>query len=283
MRKGLTFLQGVVFATAFGLAAPAFAELNANTVVATVNGEDITVGNMIVARAKLPAQYQSLPDDLLFKALLDQLIQQTVLKQQLHGDIPEYVRLSVEHEQRSLLASDVIEAVMEGAQTEDAIRDAYDARYSSDDGGDEFNASHILLESEEAALEIKSQLDEGADFAALAKESSTGPSGPNGGALGWFENGRMVPEFEAAISDMRSGEVSGPVQTQFGWHIIKLNDRRKLEAPEYEDVRDEIAQELAQQAVEDRISQLTATATINRPEIENLEPSVLRDMSLIEN
>jgi len=283
MRKGLTFLQGVVFATAFGLAAPAFAELNANTVVATVNGEDITVGNMIVARAKLPAQYQSLPDDLLFKALLDQLIQQTVLKQQLHGDIPEYVRLSVEHEQRSLLASDVIEAVMEGAQTEDAIRDAYDARYSSDDGGDEFNASHILLESEEAALEIKSQLDEGADFTALAKESSTGPSGPNGGALGWFENGRMVPEFEAAISDMRSGEVSGPVQTQFGWHIIKLNDRRKLEAPEYEDVRDEIAQELAQQAVEDRISQLTATATINRPEIENLEPSVLRDMSLIEN
>lgn len=283
MRKGLTFLRNVAFAAAFGLAAPAYAELNANTVVAKVNGEEITVGNMIVARAKLPAQYQSLPDDLLFKALLDQLIQQTVLKQQLHGDTPEYVRLSVEHEERSLLASDVIESVMEDAQTEDAIRDAYDARYSSDDGGDEFNASHILLESEEDAVSIKEQLDAGADFAALAKESSTGPSGPNGGELGWFENGRMVPEFEAAVAEMRPGEVSEPVQTQFGWHIIKLNDRRKLEAPDYEDVREEIGLELAQQAVEDRINQLTASATIDRPEIENLEPSVLRDMSLIEN
>ncbi|NHM18174.1 Peptidyl-prolyl cis-trans isomerase [Tritonibacter mobilis] len=283
MRKGLTFLRSVAFAAAFGLAAPAYAELNANTVVAKVNGEEITVGNMIVARAKLPAQYQSLPDDLLFKALLDQLIQQTVLKQQLHGDTPEYVRLSVEHEERSLLASDVIESVMEDAQTEDAIRDAYDARYSSDDGGDEFNASHILLESEEDAVNIKEQLDAGADFAALAKESSTGPSGPNGGELGWFENGRMVPEFEAAVAEMRPGEVSDPVQTQFGWHIIKLNDRRKLEAPDYEDVREEIGLELAQQAVEDRINQLTASATIDRPEIENLEPSVLRDMSLIEN
>ncbi|GLP87214.1 peptidylprolyl isomerase [Tritonibacter mobilis] len=283
MRKGLTFLRSVAFAAAFGLAAPAYAELNANTVVAKINGEEITVGNMIVARAKLPAQYQSLPDDLLFKALLDQLIQQTVLKQQLHGDTPEYVRLSVEHEERSLLASDVIESVMEDAQTEDAIRDAYDARYSSDDGGDEFNASHILLESEEDAVNIKEQLDAGADFAALAKESSTGPSGPNGGELGWFENGRMVPEFEAAVAEMRPGEVSEPVQTQFGWHIIKLNDRRKLEAPDYEDVREEIGLELAQQAVEDRINQLTASATIDRPEIENLEPSVLRDMSLIEN
>ncbi|MFY1712630.1 peptidylprolyl isomerase [Tritonibacter mobilis] len=283
MRKGLTFLRSVAFAAAFGLAAPAYAELNANTVVAKVNGEEITVGNMIVARAKLPAQYQSLPDDLLFKALLDQLIQQTVLKQQLHGDTPEYVRLSVEHEERSLLASDVIESVMKDAQTEDAIRDAYDARYSSDDGGDEFNASHILLESEEDAVNIKEQLDAGADFAALAKESSTGPSGPNGGELGWFENGRMVPEFEAAVAEMRPGEVSEPVQTQFGWHIIKLNDRRKLEAPDYEDVREEIGLELAQQAVEDRINQLTASATIDRPEIENLEPSVLRDMSLIEN
>ena len=283
MRKGLTFLRSVAFAAAFGLAAPAYAELNANTVVAKVNGEEITVGNMIVARAKLPAQYQSLPDDLLFKALLDQLIQQTVLKQQLHGDTPEYVRLSVEHEERSLLASDVIESVMEDVQTEDAIRDAYDARYSSDDGGDEFNASHILLESEEDAVNIKEQLDAGADFAALAKESSTGPSGPNGGELGWFENGRMVPEFEAAVAEMRPGEVSEPVQTQFGWHIIKLNDRRKLEAPDYEDVREEIGLELAQQAVEDRINQLTASATIDRHEIENLEPSVLRDMSLIEN
>ncbi|MFY1706983.1 peptidylprolyl isomerase [Tritonibacter scottomollicae] len=283
MRKGLTFLQSVVAATVFGLAIPAYADQNAQTVVAKVNGEEITVGHMIVARSKLPAQYQSLPDDVLFKALLDQLVQQTTLKQQLHGEVPERVRLSVENEQRSLLASEVIEAIMESSQSEDAIRDAYDARYSTGDGGDEFDAAHILVETEEEANEIKSQLDEGADFAALAKESSTGPSGPNGGALGWFTNGQMVPEFEEAVMDLRAGGVSEPVETQFGWHVIKLNERRKLEAPEFDEVRDEIAQELSVQAVEDRVSQLTANATIERPVIEDLDPSILRDMSLINN
>ncbi|MCG7628340.1 peptidylprolyl isomerase [Epibacterium sp. MM17-32] len=283
MRKGLTFLRGVVAATVFGLTVPAYAEQTANTVIAKVNGEEITLGHMIVARSKLPAQYQSLPDDVLFNALLDQLIQQTTLKQQLHGDVPELVRLSVEHEKRSLLASTVIETIMENAQSEDAIREAYDARYSTGDGGDEFNASHILLETEEAAIDIKEQLDAGADFASLAKESSTGPSGPNGGALGWFQNGRMVPEFEAAVTEMRAGEVSDPVQTEFGWHVIKLHERRKLEAPDFDEVREEIAQELAVQAVEDRVNQLTANAMIERSEIEDLDPSALRDMSLIQN
>ncbi|MAW08270.1 MAG: peptidylprolyl isomerase, partial [Halobacteriovoraceae bacterium] len=235
MRKGLTFLQGLAAVAVFSLTGPATAEQHANTVVAKVNGEEITVGHMIVARAKLPAQYQSLPDDVLFNALLDQLIQQTALKQQLHGDVPEHVRLTVENEERSLLASEVIESIMAGAQTEDAIRDAYDAKYSTGDGGDEFNASHILVETEEEAKEIKGELDAGADFAALAQESSIGPSGPNGGSLGWFGNGRMVPEFEAAVAAMRAGDVSQPVKTQFGWHVIKLNERRKLEAPDYKD------------------------------------------------
>ncbi|WP_420004571.1 peptidylprolyl isomerase [Arenibacterium sp. LLYu02] len=283
MRKGLTFLQGLAAVAVFSLTGPAKAEQHANTVVAKVNGEEITVGHMIVARAKLPAQYQTLPDDVLFNALLDQLIQQTALKQQLHGDIPEMVRLTIENEERSLLASEVIESVMAAAQTEDAIRDAYDAKYSSSDGGDEFNASHILVETEEEALEVKKELDGGADFAALAQESSIGPSGPNGGALGWFGNGRMVPEFEAAVAAMRPGEVSMPVKTQFGWHVIKLNERRKLEAPDFKDVKDEIAQEIAVQAVEDRVNQLTAAARIERPEIEGMDPSILRDMSLLKN
>lgn len=283
MRKGLTFLQGLAAVAVFSLAGPVRAEQHASTVVAKVNGEEITVGHMIVARAKLPAQYQTLPDDVLFNALLDQLIQQTALKQQLHGDVPETVRLTIENEERSLLASEVIESIMAAAQTEDAIRDAYDAKYSTGDGGDEFNASHILVETEDEAKEIKKELDDGAEFAALAQESSIGPSGPNGGALGWFGNGRMVPEFEAAVSAMRPGEVSNPVKTQFGWHVIKLNERRKLEAPDYKDVKDEIAQEIAVQAVEDRVNQLTAQARIERPEIVDMDPSILRDMSLLKN
>ncbi len=281
MRKGLTFLQGLAAAAVLGLAGPAIAEQHANTVVAKVNGEEITLGHMIVARSKLPAQYQSLPDDVLFNALLDQLIQQTALKQELHGDLPRHIRLTIENERRSLLASEVIDSIMQGAQSEDAIRDAYDAKYSTGTGGDEFNAAHILVETEEEAQEIKNQLDAGADFAALAQESSIGPSGPNGGALGWFGNGRMVPEFEAAVSEMRAGQISDPVQTQFGWHVIQLIERRKLEAPDFTDVREEIAQELAVQAVEDRVNQLTARAAIERPDLGDMDPSMLRDLSLI--
>lgn len=130
---------------------------------------------------------------------------------------------------------------------------------------------------------MKSELDAGADFATLAKEKSTGPSGPNGGDLGWFTTGRMVPEFEQAVLQLNSGEVSGPVQTQFGWHVILLHERRKTEAPEFEEVRAQLADELRQKAVEDRVNELTAASAIERPEIEDLDHAILKDLSLVRN
>lgn len=283
MRKGLTFLRSMTLAAGLALPLAAFAAPHANTVVATVNGEDITIGHMVMARENLPEQYKQLPDDVLYNAILDQLVQQTALKQQLHGEVPQYVQLSVENEKRAMLAADVIQMVMEKAITEDKLRAAYDAKYSTGEGGDEFHAAHILLESEEDALDVKKELDAGADFATLAKERSTGPSGPNGGDLGWFATGRMVPEFEEAVLSLKSGEVSAPVETQFGWHVILLHDRRKTEAPEFEEVRGQLSEELRQTAVEARVNELTAAAEIDRPEIEDLDPAILKDLSLIRN
>lgn len=283
MRKGLTFLRSMTLAAGLALPLAAFAAPHANTVVATVNGEDITIGHMVMARENLPEQYKQLPDDVLYNAILDQLVQQTALKQQLHGEVPQYVQLSVENEKRAMLAADVIQMVMEKAITEDKLRAAYDAKYSTGEGGDEFHAAHILLESEEDALDVKKELDAGADFATLAKERSTGPSGPNGGDLGWFATGRMVPEFEEAVLALKSGEVSAPVETQFGWHVILLHDRRKTEAPEFEEVRGQLSEELRQTAVEARVNELTAAAEIDRPEIEDLDPAILKDLSLIRN
>ncbi|CUH86493.1 Foldase protein PrsA precursor [Phaeobacter sp. CECT 5382] len=283
MRKGLTFLQGAALAAFMALPLPAMAAPHANTVIATVNGEDITLGHMIMARESLPDQYKQLPDDVLYNAILDQLIQQTALKQQLHGGMPHYVRLSVENEERALLAANVIENVMKSASDEDALRKAYEDKYSEGDGGDEFRAAHILVESEADALEIKEELDAGADFDILAKERSTGPSGPNGGDLGWFSRGRMVPEFEEAVLDLRAGEISAPVETQFGWHLILLNERRKTAAPSFEDVRAELSQELQNAAVEAHVSDLTAAAVIDRPEIDDLDPAILNDLSLVRN
>ncbi|AUQ76115.1 peptidylprolyl isomerase [Phaeobacter piscinae] len=283
MRKGLTYLSGLALAAALTLPMSATAEPHANTVVAAVNGEEITIGHMIIARATLPQQYQQLPDDVLYDAILDQLIQQTSLKQELNGEVPKYVALSLENEARSLLAADVIEKVMENAASDEDLRSAYDEKYTDGTGGDEFNASHILVETEEDAAEIRAELDAGADFATLARERSTGPSGPNGGELGWFGKGRMVPEFEEAVLVMGAGDVSAPVQTQFGWHVIKLNDRRTSAAPTFDEVREELATQMRQDAVEERVLSLTTAATIERPEIEDLDPSILKNLDLVRN
>ena len=263
--------------------AAAGAEPGAETVVARVNGQEITIGHMIVARATLPQQYQQLPPDVLYDAILNQLIQQSALEQSEKGDEPLHVRLSLENEKRSLMAAQAIEKIMAGSASEGEIKAAYEARYADGFGGDEFNASHILVESEEAAKAVRAEVENGGDFAEVAKAKSTGPSGPSGGALGWFKPGDMVPEFSAAVEAMEPGQVSEPVQTQFGWHIIKLNEKRRAEAPALEQVSDEIAQELRRKAVEEAVAALTAKATIDRPEVEGLDPAILGDLSLIGN
>ena len=123
-------------------------------------------------------------------------------------------------------------------------------------------------------------LAEGADFAELAQERSTGPSGPNGGQLGWFTAGMMVPDFEEAVFALEVGEVSAPVQTQFGWHVVVLNDMRDQEAPALEDVRAELEDGLRRARVDAAITELSAAADVVRPEI-TIDPAVIRDLDLL--
>ncbi|TDK44397.1 peptidylprolyl isomerase [Antarcticimicrobium luteum] len=282
MPKGLTFLPALAFAALMAL--PALAEgPGADTVVARVNGQEIRLGHVIIARASLPQQYQQLPPEVLYDAILEQLIQQSALEQA-HGDeIPNGVKLSLENERRSLLAAEEIEKIMATAAGEDDLRAAYEAQYGAAYDEREFNASHILVETEEEAQAIKAELDGGADFAALAKEKSTGPSGPNGGELGWFEKGMMVPEFETAVMTLEPGQVSDPVQTQFGWHVVKLNESRQKEAPDFDSVRDDLAGELRQKAVSERVDALVAAAEVERPEVEGLEPTMIHNLDLLRN
>jgi peptidyl-prolyl cis-trans isomerase C len=281
MPKGFTFLPAMALTLAISLPQPSLAEPDAATVVARVNGQEITLGHMIIAHATLPAQYRQLPPDVLYNAILDQLVQQTALAQSFEGEVPGHVALSLENERRSLIAGEQVEAIMQGAASEEEIKAAYDAEYADGTGGNEYNASHILVETREEAEAIKAELDGGADFADTAKERSTGPSGPNGGQLGWFGKGAMVPEFESAVIALSPEEISEPVQTQFGWHVIRLNETRKAEAPALEEVRDEIANQLRQDAVRARVDELTAAAEIERPAIENLNPEILRDLDLV--
>jgi peptidyl-prolyl cis-trans isomerase C len=278
MQKPLTFLSSLALAAAVALPVAAQDEPSVDTVVATVNDTEITLGHMLVARASLPQQYQQLPDDVLFQGILDQLVQQTALADSFTGELPPRVTLSIENETRSLTAGEAIEGVMAEDVSDEELQAAYDAQYKDAEPEQEFNASHILVETKEEADAIKVELDGGADFAEVAKEKSTGPSGPGGGSLGWFGPGMMVPEFEEAVAGMEAGGVSEPVETQFGWHVIKLNETRTGEAPALEDVREELETQVRQTKVQEAIESLTEAAEVDRSAAEGIDPTVLKNI-----
>ena len=263
------------------LALPAAAQ-DASKVVATVNGTDITIGHMIVARATLPPQFQELPDQVLFDGILEQLVQQTLLAQSFEGELPNRAQLSLQNETRSLTAGEAMELVLETAITPEAVQAAYDARFDGVPATTEYNASHILVETEETALAVIEEITGGADFAETAQTRSTGPSGPNGGQLGWFGTGAMVPSFEAAVVALEVGGLSAPVQTQFGWHVIILNDTRVKERPTLEEVRGELEEDVRAAAVDARIAELTTEADIDQPDVTDVDPAVLKDLTLVD-
>jgi len=229
-------------ACVFGLVAPAAAQdVSADTVVATVNGTAITLGHMIVLRETLPDQYQALPDDVLFKGILEQLIQQAALEQSLAGKTTKRDALALENSRRGYLSGVALEGVVAAAVTDTALQAAYDAKYAGAGGQTEYHAAHILVDTQEKAAALKAEIDTGADFAELARANSTDGAAESGGDLGWFGPGMMVKPFEDAVLAMKPGEVAGPVQTQFGWHLIKLAETRIASAPPLDQVRDELA------------------------------------------
>jgi len=263
-----------------GFAQDTSADVDGSTVLATVNGEAITVGHLITMLGMLPPQYQGLPDQMLFDGMLEQLVQQQVLASIAAEDISASVQLGLDNERRAFLAAMLLDDIAAQEISEADIEAQYDAVFGSAGGETEFNASHILLETEEEALAIIDQLAEGADFAELAAEFSTGPSGPNGGSLGWFGVGRMVPEFEAGVLALQVGEVSPPVQTQFGWHVILLNETREIAPPDLETVRGQLVADLQQQRVDDAVEAYTMEAEIDRPALD-IDASVIRNLDLL--
>ncbi len=260
-------------------------DYDASTVLATVNGTDITLGHAIVMRERLPAQYQDLPDDVLLPGIVEQLVDQTLLAGSVSGepqDDPLEVRLHLENERRGTLAARVVQQSVAEAVDEAAIQAAYDEMVAAFEPQPEFNAAHILVDSEEKAVALKAELDAGADFAELAAANSADGSAAQGGSLGWFGPGQMVPEFEQAVSGMEPGAVAGPVQTQFGWHLIKLEDKRTSAPPPLDQVRPEIENQVRQQALQAQLETLRAEAEITMPE--TMPPAgAISDTSLVEN
>ncbi|WP_210878210.1 peptidylprolyl isomerase [Roseovarius autotrophicus] len=279
------FLSSVAVA-ALTLGAPAMAQEDApalDTVMATVGETEITLGHMLALRASLPEQYAQLPAEILFRGVLDQLVQQTLLMQALDGAPSAVTLLRLDNERRAILASEVIQKVTDDAATEENLQAAYNAAFAEAEDETEYRAAHILVETEEEAARLVTEIEDGANFAALAQERSIGPSGPSGGELGWFSEGVMVQEFFDAVAALEVGAVSGPVQTQFGWHVIRLNETRIKERPTLDEVRPELTDDLQRQAFEAYLASLQAETRIERAVGDAADPELINRFDLLEN
>ncbi|VDS07142.1 putative parvulin-type peptidyl-prolyl cis-trans isomerase precursor [Paracoccus haematequi] len=274
-----TSILAALLATALPIAAMA-QDKGADTVVATVDGTPITLGEMIVMKeaASQDPQMAELGDGALYEMMLDQLIQQTAVAAA--GKESAGVRAQLEIQRRNTLAASAIAEVAKAQPTDQEIQAAYDGLFAQAEPVTEYSAAHILVDSEEKAREIKAELDGGADFGTLAEQSSTGPSGPNKGDLGWFAADQMVKPFADAVAGMDKGQISDPVQTEFGWHIIKLNDTRLRDVPPLDQVRDQISQMVLRDKVQAEIQRLTAAATVEKTE--GIDPAWLSKTDLLE-
>jgi peptidyl-prolyl cis-trans isomerase C len=269
-------------ALGLGFALPAVAQdPSAATVLATVNGVEITLGDLIITRDGLPEQYKALPDDVLFNGLLEQLVQQEALLQSLGPNLTTRDTLALLDQRRNYLANVAVSAGIAAAVTEETIQAAYDARYKNAQPALEYHASHILVDTEEKSTELLKQIQGGAAFAEVAKANSTDGSAASGGDLGWFGTGAMVKPFEDAVIAAKVGEVAGPIKTDFGWHLILVTETRNAAAPALDEVRAEIGAELQKAAIADFIKSVTDTAQITRTETV-IDPALIKDLTLLD-
>ena len=248
------------------LAGTAAAQEAADTVVATVNGDPIYRSEVVEAIAALPPQYQQVPVEVLIPAIAEQVAIGRVIVAQAEAagidDDPDVLgRLALAR--TNILQEVWLQTQVDEQMTEEAVADAYQTFLGANPAEEEISARHILVETEEDAIDLIGQLDDGADFGTLAREHSIGPSGAAGGDLGWFRQGQMVQPFGDAAFALEVGTYTAePVQTQFGWHVIILDDRRMADPPALEDVRGELEGQLAQQFMQELIEQIRAGADI---------------------
>jgi peptidyl-prolyl cis-trans isomerase C len=251
-------------------------------VLATVNGVEITERDIEIARAEIGEQIASMPAEerrrnLLLYIIENQLLADAALSDKIDtGDAAKEV---MAYYRRRALHDLYYDAKIRGAVSEQEAKKSYDEQVKKIDSKPEVSARHILVKSEEDALDIIERLNRGSDFAELAKEKSTGPSGAQGGDLGYFSKGQMVPEFDKVVFTLKKGDISEPVKTQFGWHVIKLEDKRDSKPPSFDTVKGQLMSGMVRQKAVEVITGLRASAKIDivDPEIKKaLEAAGMR-------
>lgn len=261
---GLAAVAAIAFA-AHGYSAQA-QDAAGETVVVTVDGKNITEADMKLAEGEIGSELGQLPPDVKRRALAEYLIDNQLFANAADaaklGDTPEFKKHMAYLRERAL-REQYFEKNLKGTVSVDEAQKIYNARVAELKPEVEFAARHILVSDEAKAKELRAKLAAGGDFAQLAKENTldTG-SKEQGGLLGYFGMGQMVPEFEATVAKMQKGELSEPVKTQFGWHIIKLEDRRNKAPPTFDQVKDTIMNSLAVRKAQEASTALRGKAKV---------------------
>jgi len=269
MKKGL-IRMAVTGALVLGVSGVAWAEDKpaSDVVSAVVNGDKIYLDEVQDAQYLLPPQFRQMPFDAVYGLLLNSVIDRklTAAEGRKKGlqDNAE-VKKQLKRIEEQLVQRAFLGKYIEKRVTDEKINEAYKKLVAEFKSEEEVHARHILLETEEQAKEVIAELNDGKDFAETAKSKSKGPSGANGGDLGFFAAGTMVPPFAKAAFALGEGEVTKePVQTQFGWHVIKVEAKRMTSAPALEEVREQVESDLAREIGAKLLDDLRSAASIER-------------------
>jgi peptidyl-prolyl cis-trans isomerase C len=261
--------RAAVVAILAAVASPALAATaEEDPVVAKVDGVEIHRSQALEVRRRLPPQMQQVPDQMIMPVLTNividtKLVAAEARRQDLQSD-PE-VREQMAKLEDLVLEQVLLTRIVEKSLTDEALQKRYQELVEKTKGEEEIHARHILVKTKDEANAVIAELNKGADFAELAKKKSIGPSASKGGDLGFFAKGEMVPAFSDAAFALKDGAITEePVQTQFGWHVIKVEGRRPKQPPTFEEVSDQLRSELAREARAAYVGELRDKATIER-------------------
>src|SRR6201997_2382877 len=270
-RRGDAFglFPGLSAAMAFGFALGLFAgPLRAeDKVLAKVNGSEIRQSDVALAEEELgPSLAQMDPatkDENVLAFLIDMKVVSKAAEDEKIADNDDFKK-RLAFARNRLLMDSLLAAKGKAATTDDAMKKVYEDAAKQISGEQEVHARHILVETEDESKAIKAELDKGADFAELAKKKSKDPGASDGGDLGFFTKEQMVPEFSEVAFKLDPGKISDPVKSQFGWHIIKVGEKRNRKAPDFDQVKGQIETYVTRKAQADYVAKLRDSAKIER-------------------
>ena len=252
-------------------------------IIAIVNGTEILFSHVLAAQKRLPQDFQSIPIEEILPRLVNNLIDTNLAAANARLkeiDKTNEYNTQIDWIKKQVLQQLLFSKIMEKAITNDALRTLYEKESKKFLASEQIQASHILLKTKKEAEEVIALLEKGSDFAELAKKKSTGPSAVDGGDLGFFGRGQMVPEFEIAAYKLRpEAYTKKPVKTQFGWHVIKAGLRKSSKAPSFELLEPKLRNMIFQEKITEFIKDLRKDAKIELFNLDGTSRKLIRNLN----